>query len=109
MQEPEVAPHDRLPAGMSEYYVDDWLFVGLLPLKKGQIIEQHVHTYDHPTVVPYGTVHLWVDGEDKGEITGPTYATIKAGQRHRFVAVSDTMILCCHNLRGEGYPAISEA
>ena len=108
MSAPEVALADRRPPPVKEFYVDDWLYVGLIPLKKGEVAAQHVHEYDHPTVIPYGTIEAWVNDERLGEFTGPTHLTIKAGEAHRFLAKTDTLILCCHNLRGEGYPAVRE-
>lgn len=107
MRQPEIV--ERRPAEMKEFYADDWLFVGVIPLKAGEAAEQHVHEYDHPSVVATGTIRVWVDGEDKGLFVAPTYVTIRAGQQHRFLAVTDALILCCHNLRGEGYPALLEA
>jgi quercetin dioxygenase-like cupin family protein len=106
MQAPEII--DKRPPEMTEFYADDWLFVGLIPLKAGEVAQQHVHTYDHPTVIPYGTVRAWDNDVYLGEKSGPTYFTIKAHHKHRFYAVTDTLICCCHNLRGEGYPATEE-
>lgn len=106
MKAPEVALEDRRPAEMKEFYVDDWLFVGLIPLKAGEVMQQHVHTYDHATVVAAGTIQVWVEGKFTKEYVAPTYVTIRAKEAHRFLAVTDALVLCCHNLRGEGYPAI---
>lgn len=103
---PEVALADRVPPETTELYIDDWLYVGLIPLKAGRMAAQHVHDYDHPTVIPYGRVRAWVDDVLLADLTGPTHITIKAGRQHKFLALTDTLILCCHNLRGEGYPGI---
>ena len=102
------AIRDAQPAEMAEFYIDDWLFVGTIPLKAGFLAGQHVHEYDHPTFVAHGTIRVWVNDEDRGEVTAPGHVTIKAGERHKFLAVTDAVILCIHNLRGEGYPAIRE-
>lgn len=96
------------PPEVKEFYVDDWLYLGLMPMKAGQVGTQHVHEYEHPTVVCYGTVSLKVDGRLIGRFVGPTYVTIKAGEQHEFTAETDALLICAHNLRGEGYPRLME-
>lgn len=107
MSEPTVRVEDRHPPETKEFYVDDWLYVGLIPLRAGEVAAQHVHDLDHPTLIVSGTVQAWADGKDLGDFIAPTYVTIRAGIRHSFLAKSDALICCCHNLRGEGYPAVS--
>lgn len=94
--------------GAGEFYCDEWLWVKPYTLKAGEAVEQHVHLWDHVTMVASGTVRLTVDGIDMGEITGPKPVTIRALAQHSFVAVTDALILCIHNLRGEGYPALAK-
>ena len=108
MRPPEIALAERRPPEVTEFYADDWLYLGLIPLKAGQAAVQHVHDYDHPTVVAVGTIRAWVDGADIGEFTAPTYVSIKAGSEHRFLAVTDALLFCAHNLRGKGYPAVTK-
>jgi len=77
-------------------------------LKAGDVVEQHVHMFDHVSVIAVGTVRLTIDGKDQGEITAPKPVTIRALAQHSMVAVTDALIFCVHNLRGEGYPALAE-
>jgi hypothetical protein len=102
-----VADVGQLRPGDGEFYVDDWLFLKLYPLKAGEMVAQHVHLYDHVTVVATGTVRLTIDGVDQGEVTGPKPVTIRALAQHSMVAVTDALLFCAHNLRGEGYPALA--
>ena len=97
-----------IPAEIREHYVDDWLYLGLISMKAGQVGEQHVHEWDHPTIVCGGTVRLYEDGLYKGTYTGFTYVSVKAGHKHWFEAETDVMLICAHNLRGRGYPALKE-
>lgn len=109
MRPPDVPAEARRElklADAPEFFVDDWLFVKQIPLKAGEAAEQHVHEYDHVTMVAVGTVRVWVDGEDCGEAAAPKPLTILAGQKHMFLAVTDAVLYCIHNLRGEGYPAV---
>lgn len=108
MKAPEVAPKDRRPAAGVELYVDDWLWVKPIPLKAGEACVQHTHAHDHVTLVAAGTVRAWVDGQDRGEISATSCFKVAALAEHRFLAVTDAVIVCIHNLRGEGYPAIVE-
>ena len=106
--ETAIADVHQMRPGDGEFYVDDWLWLKQYALKAGERIEQHVHLFDHVTVVAVGTVRLAIDGVDQGEIAGPKPVTIRALAQHGMVALTDALIFCVHNLRGEGYPAIME-
>lgn len=107
MESLEIIGEKRENPGI-QLYVDDWLWTKLIPLKAGEKAEQHVHQFDHPTIVATGAIKVWIDGAYQGVAFSPSIITIKAHQRHEFLAIADTVICCVHNLRGEGYPAISE-
>jgi hypothetical protein len=101
-----VADVHQLRPGDGEFYVDDWLWLKQYALKAGEMVAQHVHMHDHVTVVAVGTVRLTIDGVDQGEIVAPRPVSIRALAQHSMVAVTDALIFCVHNLRGEGYPAL---
>ena len=107
---PPVVPVDerRVPSAGDDIYVDDWLFVKPLVLLAGEAVVQHVHEYDHVTLVAAGTVRAWIEDQDQGEVTAPQVVRVAAGARHKFLAVTPVVLYCIHNLRGEGYPAIKE-
>jgi len=107
MQVPEIVGEKRENPGI-QLYVDDWLWTKLISLNKGEKAEQHVHEFDHPTIVATGAIKVWIDGKYQGVVFSPSIITIKAQQKHEFLAIIDSVICCVHNLRGEGYPAISE-
>lgn len=105
---PIVPPENRrVPEGV-EFVCDDWLWVKSYTVKAGEMIAQHRHEFDHVTVVATGTVRLWIDDQDQGEITGPKPVTVRALAEHKLLAVTDAVLICVHNLRGKGEPGVIE-
>lgn len=75
-------------------------FVGGLYCKETHIpagvkLTQHVHAFDHLSILATGRVLVTVDGEDT-EHTGPAFLTIKAGKAHEVTALTDTVWACLH-------------
>jgi quercetin dioxygenase-like cupin family protein len=67
--------------------------------EQGSVIWQHVHTYDHLSLLARGSVEVWIDGELTGQKHAPDHMEIKAGVAHKFVTLTpDTLIYCVHNL-----------
>jgi quercetin dioxygenase-like cupin family protein len=83
--------------------VDD-IWVRAYSVKKsGSVISQHVHVHDHITLVSSGSVRVWQDQQEPTEFHAPAIITIPAGSKHKFMALTDDVVLCClHNLRGTG-------
>ena len=83
--------------------VDD-IWVRAYSVKKAHtVIGQHVHVHDHITLVSSGSVRVWQDDTEPTEFYAPAIITIPAGSRHKFMALTDDVVLCClHNLRGTG-------
>ena len=106
MRPPEVALKDRRPDDGAEFVFDEWLWVKVRRLKAGEMMEQEVHHHDHVTMV-LGTVRLWIDDQDQGEVTDRP-VKVRALAQHKFLAVTDAAIGCVHNLMGKGYPSIVE-
>lgn len=59
-------------------------------------IEQHVHPYDHLSVLVSGHVHVVVDGVDH-EMKGTGFITVQANKKHTIIAETDSLWLCIHN------------
>lgn len=75
----------------------------------GSLVPQHVHKYDHTTVVATGAVKVWEDYRDKGIVTAPATILIRAGTRHLFKTLEDnTTILCIHNAMRPDVAAVIE-
>ena len=83
--------------------VDD-IWVRAYSVKKARfVISQHVHVHDHITLVSSGSVRVWQDDTEPREFHAPAMITIPAGSQHKFMALTDDVVLCClHNLRGTG-------
>lgn len=70
--------------------------------RAGTLIPQHAHHYDHLSYLATGAVHVWQDGEFRGQFIAPAAIRIPAGTKHRFLTMADdTLVLCIH--------AVSEA
>jgi quercetin dioxygenase-like cupin family protein len=69
----------------------------LLP-EAGTIIPQHVHPYDHATLVGSGTVDLCVDGVYVGQYRAGQAIFVEAGKKHIFQSVEPmTRLSCIHH------------
>lgn len=60
-------------------------------------IEQHVHTYDHMSILISGKATLVAD-KVVTEHTGPAFLELKAGVKHTVIAEEATLWACIHNM-----------
>ena len=68
--------------------------------EKGEILEEHEHTFDHQTLLAHGSVLACIPGKEPRVLHAPKVLMLKAGTRHSFEAVTDNVVLCClHALR----------
>lgn len=63
--------------------------------KKGDVVGQHAHEYDHATLCGAGRARLWVDGTWREDIERGQAVEIKAGHVHIFQALEDGTQLSC--------------
>ena len=56
---------------------------------------KHTHDYDHLSILAAGHVYVDIDG-DVTEYQAPACITIKAGQKHKIVAIEDSSWFCIH-------------
>lgn len=75
-------------------------FVGGLYCKEtcipaGVVLTQHVHPFDHLSVLAQGAVTVTVDGVTT-EHRAPAFLTIKAGAVHTVAALTDVVWGCLH-------------
>ena len=69
--------------------------------KAGYMVPQHAHEHDHITLLSQGSVEAWKDEENIGIFNAPAMLVIPAGSKHRFLALTNNVLLSClHNLRG---------
>ena len=106
-----IAP---LPDHLQPYGIEikmaDGIFVKQMSVPlAGTIIPQHSHTYEHLSMLAYGSVRLWKDGVDMGEFHAPRGITIAAGCKHTFKPLEDkTVIYCIHNIKDAEGVSIKE-
>jgi len=79
------------------------IFVRLLNFKnKGDIMHGHQHTFDHLSLLSYGSVKVTVD-EKETIFEAPHLIYIRADKNHQIEALQDNTILSCiHALKDDG-------
>ena len=83
--------------------VCDDLFIKQMVLEEAGIeVPQHVHKYDHATLLTLGSVRVWRDDVLWGEFRAPQILEIEAGIRHRFVSITPAVLYCIHNVHRTG-------
>ncbi|MBA0085014.1 MAG: hypothetical protein HRJ53_08460 [Acidobacteria bacterium Pan2503] len=83
--------------------VCDDLFIKQMVLEKTGIeVPQHVHKYNHATLLTLGMVRIWRDGELWGDFRAPHILEIQAGIAHRFVSLTPAVLYCIHNVARTG-------
>jgi quercetin dioxygenase-like cupin family protein len=83
-------------------FVDEvcgFYFRSVLIKRKGKRVPQHVHDYDHATLVCQGRAALYVGGAMAGIYEAGKAVPILAGQHHEFEALEDnTRLTCVHDV-----------
>lgn len=65
----------------------------------GTRIPQHVHDYDHATMICSGSARLFVNGQAVADYQAGQVALIKANHHHEFESLEDnTRLSCVHNV-----------
>lgn len=77
------------------HHFSSGVYAKQVSLKKGCFVEQHVHSYDHMSILASGVVRLITHPEER-EIRAPAVIDIKAGMVHMIVAVEDSVWFCIH-------------
>lgn len=90
------------------FYDADDIAIKQIVVKAGLYVKQHIHEYDHITLLPVGKVFVWKDGKDSGTVTAPDAIEIKAGVAHTFLAIEDSVLYCIHNVLGRDGIAAKE-
>ena len=94
----------------SNLSITEDLFVKWHRVPKAEtLLPQHSHSYDHVSVIAYGSVEIWEDSSLRGVFTAPASVTIPAKRKHTFITkADDTVILCVHRVDKFGDPNIYE-
>lgn len=74
-------------------------FRSILLEHPGDSGDQHVHDHDHATYCGNGAAALFVDGDWLEDVHEGHAVLVKAGKRHRFVALKEkTRLTCVHDV-----------
>lgn len=69
---------------------------------EGTLVPQHVHTFDHHSMLAKGSLMVFVGDENIGVFTAPSPIFIRRGVQHSFLSMEkDVILYCIHNLHGE--------
>lgn len=72
-------------------------FRATLLVNVGDTVPQHVHDYEHATVIAAGKARLWIDGMHKGDYAAFQVIAIEANREHVFQALEPmTRLACVH-------------
>lgn len=95
---------------MNVEYVDDvggLYFRAVLLPNVGDRVPQHMHDHDHVTLIASGAARLFIDGEQKEDISSFRAIVISANKQHVFEALEpNTRLACVHQLNGEQYKLV---
>lgn len=97
---PQAFRHDVEQPDKWELHTADGVFIKQMHLaKRGNIVPQHVHEYDHHTMLAHGAVRVWIDKKNGKDYLAPAGIFIEAGKQHTFLALQDdTVLYCIHKL-----------
>lgn len=95
---------DELYTGGCDYRSsDDIMFLPIIVPLKGTKIPQHVHAFDHTTMITKGSVRVWVEDKLLGDFKEDAFIEIKAHKAHKFETLEDNTKICCvHNISKTG-------
>lgn len=72
--------------------------------KRGMAVYQHVHDYEHMTLLTNGSISAIIENEPAGIFVAPAVIHVDANRKHEFIALEDNTILwCIHNSERQSY------
>lgn len=85
-----------------EWCMADNVFIKQMAMANaGTLVRQHVHTFDHTSMVATGSVRIWKNGEEWKDVKAPMPIFIGRDTAHTFMSLEDnTVIYCIHNAPG---------
>jgi quercetin dioxygenase-like cupin family protein len=84
----------RLGVGITHHF-GGGVYAKETTIPAGVELTQHVHQFDHLSVLAAGEVDLDVDGEVQ-RLTGPACVLVKAGRAHKVTALTPAVWYCIH-------------
>lgn len=94
--------------GKLAHYFGGGVYVKEAVIPAGTLLSQHVHKYDHISILASGTAVVSVDGASETH-TGPACLVISAGKEHKVESVTDVVWFCIHATNETDPDVIDEA
>jgi quercetin dioxygenase-like cupin family protein len=92
---------------LAHYLIDGVYTKVFVARKAGTFMGQHSHEYEHGTLVSYGAIRLFLNGNEVGDYSTGEMISIAAGRKHVFLALEDnTVCACIHNTHGVNEPSV---
>jgi hypothetical protein len=68
---------------------------------KDFVVPQHIHTYEHTTLLAHGSVRLYKNRQWFADYHAPKLIKVEANTEHYFQSLEDHTVICCiHNTHG---------
>lgn len=61
----------------------------------GTMVPQHAHVYPHVSLLVSGIIRAWRDDELLGDFHAPATIKIPARAKHRFLSLTDGVVIAC--------------
>ena len=90
-----------------EHHFCQGVYAKAIFIPMGKMVIQHIHEYDHLSILGNGKVNVLVEGVLTTYHSG-SCITIKAGLRHAITALDDSIWFCIHKAE-EQEPALLDA
>jgi quercetin dioxygenase-like cupin family protein len=74
----------------------------------GSLLPQHAHQHPHLSIIVSGSVRVWRGDEDLGEFRAPAIVRIPAHTFHRFLTITDGVVIACVHAVGEADAVVIE-
>ena len=93
-----------------EFALPDGIFIKQMLMEKvGTYVPQHSHSYEHASMLAYGAIRVWQNGELMGDFKAPIPINIPAETKHTFMSLEpNTVVYCIHRIDRTGKVDIHE-
>jgi len=74
----------------------------------GTLLPQHAHQHPHLSIIIAGSVQVWRGEQDIGDYHAPATIKIPAHTLHKFLTLSDSVVIACVHAVGEADAVVVE-
>lgn len=77
------------------HHFSDGLYAKETRIPAGIVLSQHVHSFDHLSILASGIVEVEIEGQS-AQLEGPLCINIEAGKAHKVTALTPVVWYCIH-------------